>query len=249
MYHNSFDNCRRMLFFPQGRTGWTLSPNPLRGMFYFLLVVILLRNGGVSECRVAKFSGGAFLTTRTLVAPGIGRAGREKNFAPITRRAADLSAESISSLTKDTETILPIEKIKNILPHRFPFLLVDKVVHFEPGKSAIGVKQVSMNEDQFNGHFPKRAVMPGVLQVEALAQLGGIVALQEPVSDGQGDFFFAGVDGVKWKRPVVPGDTLVMEAHLLSWKPKFGIAKMSGRAFVDGHLALDVKEMTFALVR
>lgn len=192
---------------------------------------------------------GAFVPPLISSAPPMQRFIRDKHSILTISRANSPTAESISSLTKGIESVFPIEKVKKILPHRFPFLLIDKVVHFEPGKSAIGVKQVSVNEDQFNGHFPRRAVMPGVLQVEALAQLAGIVALQEPLSDGQSDFLFAGVDGVRWKRPVVPGDTLVLEAHLLSWKPKFGIAKMTGTAFVDGQLALEVKEMTFAVLR
>ncbi|KAL8272828.1 hypothetical protein Esti_003215 [Eimeria stiedai] len=163
-------------------------------------------------------------------------------------------AQAISALTASTaQAVFDGDRIKNILPHRFPFLLVDKVVEFEPGKRAVGVKQTSNNEDHFNGHFPDRAVMPGVLQVEALAQLAGIVALQPPLSDGKGLFFFAGANGIKWKKPVVPGfevcvsgDTLVMEAELLTWKEKFGIAKFSGRGFVDGKLAVEVAEMTFA---
>lgn len=88
--------------------------------------------------------------------------------------------------------------------------------------------------------------MPGVLQVEALAQLAGIVALQPPLSDGKGLFFFAGANGIKWKKPVLPGDTLVMESELLTWKEKFGIAKFAGRGYVDGQLAVEVAEMTFA---
>ncbi|CDI78772.1 (3R)-hydroxymyristoyl ACP dehydrase, putative [Eimeria acervulina] len=88
--------------------------------------------------------------------------------------------------------------------------------------------------------------MPGVLQVEALAQLAGIVALQPPLSNGSGLFFFAGANGIKWKKPVVPGDSLVMEVQLLSWKEKFGLCKFSGRGFVDGQPAVEVAEMTFA---
>uniref|UniRef100_A0A0G4F2M0 3-hydroxyacyl-[acyl-carrier-protein] dehydratase n=1 Tax=Chromera velia CCMP2878 TaxID=1169474 RepID=A0A0G4F2M0_9ALVE len=158
-------------------------------------------------------------------------------------------AEAVSGLTKGVDAIFDIEKIKTILPHRYPFLLVDKVIEFEPGKRAVGIKNVAMNEPQFTGHFPERAIMPGVLQVEAMAQLGGVVCLQDPVSDGTGDFFFAGVDGVRWKRPVVPGDTLVMEMELVSWKPKFGIAKMKGSAYVNGEKAIEVKEFIFALVK
>lgn len=82
--------------------------------------------------------------------------------------------------------------------------------------------------------------------MEALAQLAGIVALQPPLSDGKGLFFFAGANGIKWKKPVLPGDTLVMESELLTWKEKFGIAKFAGRGYVDGQLAVEVAEMTFA---
>ncbi|CDJ43999.1 (3R)-hydroxymyristoyl ACP dehydrase, putative [Eimeria tenella] len=159
-------------------------------------------------------------------------------------------ASWVSSLTSSVRTpAFTAEQIKQILPHRYPFLLVDKVVFFEAGKRAVGVKNISNNENQFNGHFPERAVMPGVLQVEALAQLAGVVALQPPLSDGKGIFFFAGANGVKWKKPVLPGDSLVMEAELVTWKEKFGIAKFKGRGFVDGQLAVEVEEMTFAFGR
>eukprot|EP00611_Tribonema_gayanum_P025619 TRINITY_DN587_c0_g1_i1.p1 TRINITY_DN587_c0_g1~~TRINITY_DN587_c0_g1_i1.p1 ORF type:complete len:194 (+),score=58.95 TRINITY_DN587_c0_g1_i1:68-649(+) len=106
------------------------------------------------------------------------------------------------------------EHIAKILPHRYPFALVDKVIYFEPGKRAVGIKCITNNEPQFTGHFPDRPIMPGVLQVEAMAQLGGIIALQAPISDGKGTFFFGGVDGVKWRKPVVPGDVLVMEVSV-----------------------------------
>lgn len=141
------------------------------------------------------------------------------------------------------------ENILKVLPHRYPFALVDKVLHFEAGKRIVGIKCITNNEPQFTGHFPDLPIMPGVLQVEAMAQLGGLICLQEPCSDGKGTFFFAGVDGVKWRKPVVPGDVLVMEMELLKWKPKFGLAKMTGKAYVDGVLALDVKEFTFALAQ
>ena len=88
-------------------------------------------------------------------------------------------------------------------------------------------------------------IMPGVMQIEALAQLSGIICLQMEGAAPGAVFFFAGVDGVKWKKPVVPGDTLVMEAEILNWKAKFGIAKATGRGYVDGQLAVEVKEMTF----
>ena len=113
----------------------------------------------------------------------------------------------------------------------------------------MGVKSVTLNEPQFTGHFPDRPIMPGVLQVEALAQLAGIVCLQMDGAEPGSVFFFAGADGVKWKRPVVPGDTLVMEVEITKWKAKFGIAKATGKAYVDGVLAVEVKEMTFALAK
>jgi len=141
------------------------------------------------------------------------------------------------------------EAVAKILPHRYPFLLVDKVIEFEAGKRIVGVKNVSANEPQFTGHFPDRPIMPGVLMVEAMAQLGGLVCLQQPVSDGKGEFFFAGIDGIKFRKPVVPGDTLVMEMKLNKFREKYGIAKMSGKAYVDGKIALEVKEFTFALVK
>mmetsp|Transcript_52769 Transcript_52769/g.129467 ORF Transcript_52769/g.129467 Transcript_52769/m.129467 type:complete len:147 (+) Transcript_52769:338-778(+) len=140
-------------------------------------------------------------------------------------------------------------QIMDVLPHRYPFLLVDKVVAYVPGKSAIAVKNVTANEPQFTGHFPGRPIMPGVLMVEAMAQVGGLVALQPPIAEGEGtpEFFFAGVDGVKFRRPVVPGDTLVIEMELLSFKKRFGIVKLTGKAYVDGELAVEVDSFLFAM--
>lgn len=158
-------------------------------------------------------------------------------------------SEHISSLTKDVNTVFTSEQISELLPHRYPFLLVDKVVEYEAGKRAVGIKSVSVNEPHFTGHFPDRPIMPGVLQVEALAQLAGIVCLQMEGAEPGAVFFFAGVDGVKWKRPVVPGDTLVMEIEINKWRAKMGIAKATGKAYVDGQLAVEVSGMTFALAK
>lgn len=145
-------------------------------------------------------------------------------------------------------TVMDTVAILDVLPHRYPFLLIDKVVAFTPGESAVAVKAITMNEPQFTGHFPGRPIMPGVLMVEAMAQTGGIVMLQQPMTDGKGEFFFAGLDNVKWRRPVVPGDVLVMEMVLKSYKARFGISKMTGRAYVDGQLAVE-GEFTFAMVK
>ncbi|KAL3927072.1 MAG: hypothetical protein SGPRY_002994 [Prymnesium sp.] len=156
-------------------------------------------------------------------------------------------AESWSSSLKEPAPVLDILGVKAILPHRYPFLLVDKVIEFIPGKKAVGVKKVTTNEEFFNGHFPERPIMPGVLQLEAMAQVGGIIALQEPITDGKGDFFFAGVNSVKWRRPVVPGDTLVMEMELTAFKPRFGLVKMKGASYVDGQKVVE-GEFQFAMV-
>ncbi|KAJ1625845.1 HotDog domain-containing protein [Pavlovales sp. CCMP2436] len=167
--------------------------------------------------------------------------------APVTWKGA----AALSEQCKDPPTVMSAEQIMAILPHRYPFLLVDKVIEFEPGKRCVAQKKVTVNEEFFNGHFPNRPIMPGVLQVEAMAQVGGLVALQPPISNaagGKGDFFFAGVDRIKWRRPVVPGDTLTMEMELTAFKERFGIVKMAGKAYVDGKIALE-GEFTFALVK
>lgn len=170
--------------------------------------------------------------------------GDDTNDGPEPRTAAE-----ISSLTSSVKTVFSLEDINGILPHRYPFLFVDKVVEYEMGKKAVGIKQVTANEPYFTGHFPDRPIMPGVLQVEALAQLAGIVTLQVEGAEPGAVFFFAGVDGVKWKRPVVPGDTLVMEVEIKKFNKRFGIATATGRAYVDGEMAVELDEMKFALAK
>jgi len=156
-----------------------------------------------------------------------------------------------SALSGEVPLVMDSIAVAKVLPHRYPFLLVDKVIELEPGKRAVGVKCITANEPQFTGHFPDKPIMPGVLQVEALAQLFGLVCLQPPMTDGTGnpDFFFTGIDGVKFRKPVVPGDVLVMEATLEKFREKAGIAKASGRGYVDGKLAVEVKEMTFVILK
>jgi 3-hydroxyacyl-[acyl-carrier-protein] dehydratase len=106
-------------------------------------------------------------------------------------------------------TNLDIEQIKQILPHRFPFLLVDRITEMEPGKRAIGIKNVTANEPFFQGHFPERAIMPGVLLIEVMAQVGGVMILALPEHRGK-LAYLASVEGVRFRRPVVPGDTLTV---------------------------------------
>jgi len=167
---------------------------------------------------------------------------------PAEEEVAWKGASGWSAEIAEPEAVFDIAKIKDVLPHRYPFLLVDKIIEFVPGKKAVGIKKVTVNEEFFNGHFPARPIMPGVLQVEAMAQVGGMVCLQEPVTDGKGDFFFAGVNNVKWRRPVVPGDTLVMEMELTAFKPRFGLVKMKGVCYVDGNKVVE-GDFQFAMVK
>jgi 3-hydroxyacyl-[acyl-carrier-protein] dehydratase len=141
--------------------------------------------------------------------------------------------------------LLPVEEIQKLLPHRYPFSLVDRIVEYVPGERAVGIKNVSFNEPHFQGHFPGRPIMPGVLIVEAMAQVGGVVLSQMLDTEG-GLFLFAGIDKVRFRRQVVPGDQLVMTVELLCVKQRrFG--KMQARAEVDGKLATE-GQLTFSLL-
>lgn len=147
--------------------------------------------------------------------------------------------------TAPIKTTFTAEEVHQMLPHRYPFALVDRIIDFVPGKRVVGVKNISFNEPQFQGHFPGRPIMPGVLMVEAMAQVGGVLLKQMP-DVPEGLFMFAGIDKVRFRRPVVPGDQLVMTVELMSIKGRrFG--KMQGRAEVDGQLAVE-GELMFALV-
>ena len=138
-----------------------------------------------------------------------------------------------------------IQLIQAILPHRYPFLLVDRVEDIDGVKSARGIKNVTMNEPQFKGHFPERPLMPGVLIVEAMAQVGGLIVAQIPDLP-KGLFVFAGIDWVLFRRPVVPGYQLIIQCELLSLKRKrFG--KIKGEATVGGALVCS-GELMFSLV-
>ena len=132
--------------------------------------------------------------------------------------------------------MLDAQQIKEILPHRSPFLFVDRVTEMVPGKSIKGYKNISMNEYFFQGHFPGHPILPGVIICEAMAQLSGVLLLEE--EDQQGKLaFFAALDQVKFKRPVVPGDRMDMEIEVISFR--HSIAKVKGQAFVDGELACE----------
>ena len=140
---------------------------------------------------------------------------------------------------------LSSEEILGLLPHRFPFALVDRVIEHIPEHKAVALKNVTINEPQFQGHFPERPLMPGVLIVESMAQVGGIIVTQMPDLP-KGLFVFAGINNVKFRRPVLPGDQLVITCELLSIKrQRFG--KVKGEAHVDGKLVCS-GELMFSLV-
>ncbi len=140
---------------------------------------------------------------------------------------------------------LSSEEILGLLPHRYPFALVDKVIEHVPGEKAVAIKNITINEPQFQGHFPNKPLMPGVLIVESMAQVGGLIVTQMPALP-KGLFVFAGIDNVKFRRPVVPGDQLVITCQLLSIKrQRFG--KVRGEAHVEGKLVCS-GELMFSLV-
>jgi 3-hydroxyacyl-[acyl-carrier-protein] dehydratase len=142
--------------------------------------------------------------------------------------------------------MMDIHKILKQLPHRYPFLLVDRVLEIDKGKTIKALKNVTINEPFFEGHFPHRPVMPGVLMLEALAQAAALLSFDAMGTspDENTIYYFAGIDGARFKRPVEPGDQLILEAEIL--RQKAGIFKYKCRATVDGELAVEA-ELTCAM--
>jgi len=150
----------------------------------------------------------------------------------LTRRYQDVSTKGV---------VFDINAIKKILPHRYPFLLVDSIIEFEPGKKAVGLKNVTTNEPFFEGHFPQKPVMPGVLIVEAMAQVGGILLLNDQADQENKLVLFMAIDNVRFRRPVQPGDQLIMELEML--KNRRTTFKMAGKTYVKGELVCEAEMM------
>jgi 3-hydroxyacyl-[acyl-carrier-protein] dehydratase len=150
------------------------------------------------------------------------------------RETTDMGEKKLSEDIARETVCFNVEDIHKLLPHRYPFALVDRIIQYVPGELAVGIKNVTFNEPHFQGHFPGKPIMPGVLIVEAMAQVGGIVLSQHPELPHGKIWLFAGIDEVRFRRPVVPGDQLKMTTKLLVVKRK-RVAKMEAIAFVDDH--------------
>lgn len=159
-------------------------------------------------------------------------------------KSAEPGADAGDATASPVSSVLTVEDIHALLPHRYPIALVDRIIEYVPEKRAVGLKNVSFNEPHFQGHFPGRPIMPGVLIVEAMAQVGGIVLSQLP-DIPRGLWVFAGIDKVRFRTPVVPGDQLIMTVELLVVKRK-RIAKMQASATVNGKKASE-GELMFSL--
>lgn len=142
------------------------------------------------------------------------------------------------------ETILTINDIIRILPHRYPFLLVDRVVEYVPNERVVGIKNVTANEPQFTGHFPDVPIMPGVLIIEAMAQCGALMFLEslDPAEREKKLFYFGGIDKARFRRPVIPGDQLIMEVDVIQRRAQ--TAKVRGVARVDGTVVAEAELLT-----
>jgi 3-hydroxyacyl-[acyl-carrier-protein] dehydratase len=130
-------------------------------------------------------------------------------------------------------------EIQSLLPHRYPFLLVDRIKELEPDRRIVGIKNVTVNEPFFQGHFPGRPVMPGVLIIEAMAQVGGVLAFKSAAPTCKPVVYLTGIDGAKFRKPVVPGDQLRFEVDVLKKRPPFW--KMQAKAFVDDELVCEAE--------
>ena len=152
-------------------------------------------------------------------------------------------ARALQAHARDTnrEAIVDTAKIMQYLPHRYPMLLVDRITEYEAGKRIVGIKNVTINEPFFQGHYPGHPVMPGVLIIEAMAQVGGLLLMEEVEKHEDKVVYFMSLDRVKWRKPVTPGDTIVFELELLQFRRQ--VCKLKGQGFVEGTLVAEAEMM------
>ena len=140
------------------------------------------------------------------------------------------------------EKVFDIQKIMNVLPHRYPFIMIDRIIELVPGEKVVALKNVTINEPFFQGHFPGNPIMPGVLMIEAMGQAGAVLAAESlPEKEHGSLIYFMGMNKVKFRKPVVPGDQIIFEVKFLKQRAK--VFKMSGMAFVDEKLVAEAELM------
>jgi UDP-3-O-[3-hydroxymyristoyl] N-acetylglucosamine deacetylase/3-hydroxyacyl-[acyl-carrier-protein] dehydratase len=160
----------------------------------------------------------------------------------------DRGAEPMDKAAQTTELgVADINRIMRMIPHRYPMLMVDRVTKIVPGESAVGIKNVTINEPYFQGHFPGHPIMPAVLIIEAMAQCGGVLLLNSVDDPENKLMYFMGIDKARFRKPVLPGDQLRFELQLL----RFGgsVCKMEGKAFVDGDLVAEAELLSTVIER
>jgi len=136
--------------------------------------------------------------------------------------------------------MIDINEIMKLMPHSYPFLLVDRILEFEPAKRIVGIKNVTFNEPYFTGHFPQRPIMPGVLIVEALAQTGGVLAFKS-FPEKKGLVFFTGIDGARFRKPVIPGDQIKLVLEVIKHRREIWV--FEGKAYVDSEVVAEARIM------
>jgi UDP-3-O-[3-hydroxymyristoyl] N-acetylglucosamine deacetylase/3-hydroxyacyl-[acyl-carrier-protein] dehydratase len=164
----------------------------------------------------------------------------------IKKKMMEVDSSPVPQYDASRPPVMDVNQIAQILPHRYPFLLIDKIIHLD-ATTVTGVKNVTVNEEFFNGHFPGNPIMPGVLQIEAMAQTGGILVLNTVPDPENYLTLFLGIENCRFRKKVIPGDTVIFKCQLLA-PVKRGIAKMRGQAFVNGKVVMEA-EMSAAIVR